>query len=118
MTQESRAISWHSGANFDGGRRRRWHRCCFSAWWDISAGAPHRGDHGLVAYAARQQLLAQAQDNLVRTQADRTEWERRVAELRSDHLDPDLLDERARAMLNLADPSDIIVPAGDKDRLY
>ena len=77
-----------------------------------------RGDHGLVAYAARQQLLAQAKDNLVRTQADRIEWERRVAELRSDHLDPDLLDERARAMLNLADPSDIIVPAGDKDRLY
>ena len=79
----------------------------------------HKGrSRDLFAYAARQQLLAQAQDNLVRTQADRTEWERRVAELRSDHLDPDLLDERARAMLNLADLSDIIVPAGDKDRLY
>jgi len=29
-----------------------------------------------------------------------------------------MLDERARAMLNLSDPGDIIVPYGDKDRLW
>ncbi|HEX5326030.1 MAG TPA: septum formation initiator family protein [Acetobacteraceae bacterium] len=77
-----------------------------------------RGDHGLVAYAQRQQLLHQAQDELTRVQADRTEWERRVSALRSDRLDADMLDERARAMLNLSDPADIIVAYGDKDRLY
>ncbi len=76
------------------------------------------GDHGLIAYAQRQQLLKEAQDDLAQVQAEKTEWERRVAALRSDHLDADMLDERARAMLNLSDPGDIIVPYGDKDRLY
>jgi cell division protein FtsB len=43
-------------------------------------------------------------------------WERRVAGLRNTRLDPDTLDERARAMLNLADPSDVVVmyPQGKK----
>lgn len=76
------------------------------------------GDHGLIAYAQRQQLLKEAQDDLAQVQAEKTEWERRVAALRSDHLDADMLDERARAMLNFSDPGDIIVPYGDKDRLY
>jgi len=33
-----------------------------------------------------------------------------VLALRAAHLDRDLLDERARAMLNLADPNEIVVP--------
>ncbi len=77
-----------------------------------------QGDHGLVAYAQRQRLLQQAQDDLAKVQADRTLWERRVAALRMDHLDADMLDERARAMLNLSDPGDLIVPYADKDKLF
>lgn len=77
-----------------------------------------QGDHGLVAYAQRRQLLKQAQGDLATAQAERTEWQRRVAALQSDHLDADMLDQRARAMLNLSDPGDIIVPYPDKDRLY
>jgi cell division protein FtsB len=76
------------------------------------------GDRGLVAYAQRQQLLKQAQSELARAETERAAWERRVAGLRSNHLDRDSLDERARAMLNLADPSDIIVPYGPKERLF
>ena len=76
------------------------------------------GDRGLVAYAHRQQLLKQAQADLARAEAERAAWERRVAGLRSNHLDRDTLDERARAMLNLADPNDIVVPYGPKDRLF
>ncbi len=72
-----------------------------------------KGDHGLVAYTQRQQLLKQAQDELANAQKDRSEWERRITGLRSDHLDSDMLDERARAMLNLSDPADIIVPVTD-----
>jgi cell division protein FtsB len=75
-----------------------------------------KGDHGLLAYAQRQHLLKQAQDELARTQREKLEWERRVSALRSDRLDADILDERARAMLNLSDPADIIVPLTDKDR--
>jgi cell division protein FtsB len=33
-----------------------------------------------------------------------------VGLLRPDHLDPDLLDERARAVLNLAAPDEIVIP--------
>ena len=77
-----------------------------------------QGDHGLVAHAQRQKLLHQARDDLAKVQAERTEWERRVAALRTDHLDADLLDERARAMLNLSDPGDIIVPYPEGDKLY
>ncbi len=77
-----------------------------------------KGDHGLVAYAQRQQLLKQAEDDLALAQAERADWQQRVAALQADHLDADMLDERARAMLNLSDPGDIIVPYGDKDRLY
>jgi cell division protein FtsB len=45
-------------------------------------------------------------------------WERRVSGLRSRHLDADMLDERARAMLNLTEPSEVIVPYSPKDRLF
>jgi len=76
------------------------------------------GDRGLIAYSERQALLKQAQDDLARTQADRDAWERRVAGLRNAHIDPDTLDERARAMLNLADPGDITVQYAPTDRLF
>ena len=76
------------------------------------------GDRGLVAYAERQGLLKQAQQDLARAEADRAGWERRLAGLRNNHLDRDTLDERARSMLNLADPQDVIVQYGPKDRLF
>jgi len=77
-----------------------------------------QGNRGLVAYAQRQELLAQAQAERARIQAEKEIWERRVAGLRSRHLDADTLDERSRAMLNLADPADVIVPYTAKDRLF
>jgi len=77
-----------------------------------------QGDHGLVAYAERQQLYAQAQAEQAKAEAEREAWERRVAGLRSRHIDADTLDEQARAMLNLADPGDIIVSYGPQDRLF
>ena len=77
-----------------------------------------QGDRGLVAYAQRQELLAQAQAGQVKALTERDAWERRVAGLRARHIDADALDERARAMLNLADPADVIVPYATPDRLY
>ena len=41
--------------------------------------------------------------------AEHALWERRVALLRSDRIDPDMLDERARALLGLADPRDLVL---------
>ena len=50
-----------------------------------------------------------ANQNLAEAQATQKIWERRVTELRNQSLDPDMLDERARALLNYARPDDIIV---------
>jgi len=41
--------------------------------------------------------------------AEHASWERRVALLRSDRIDPDMLEERARALLGFADPRDLIL---------
>ena len=77
-----------------------------------------QGAHGLIAYAQRKTLLQQALTEQAAAQADHDRWAQRVAGLRADHLDLDTLDERSRAMLNLANPNDIIVPYGPKDRLF
>ena len=77
-----------------------------------------QGNHGLVAFAQRQQIFAQAQADQVQTKADKEAWDRRVSALRSRHLDADMLDERSRAMLNLANPNDIIVSYGPQDHVF
>jgi cell division protein FtsB len=77
-----------------------------------------QGDRGLVAYAQRQDLLRQVVADQAIAKAERDGWETRVAGLRARHLDPDTLDERARAMLNLADPQDVIVKLGPQDKLF
>ena len=63
-------------------------------------------------------MLQQAQAELAAAQTERDAWQRRVHALESDHLDRDMLDERARALLNLANPNDIIVQYAPKDRLF
>jgi cell division protein FtsB len=52
------------------------------------------------------------QQELAQVKAERAVWERRVALLRSDRIDPDMLDERARALLGYLDPRDLtlIIP--------
>ncbi len=77
-----------------------------------------QGDHGLRAYAQRETFLAQAQDEQAKAQAERDAWKLRVTGLRSRHLDADALDERARAMLNLADPTDVVVQYAPADKLF
>lgn len=76
------------------------------------------GDRGLLAAAQRRDALQGRQAELVKAEAERDIWERRVGALRGNRLDRDMLDERARAMLNLADPDDVIVQYGPKDRLF
>ena len=77
-----------------------------------------QGDRGLNGYAQRQGDLVLANNDLARADADRAVWERRVASLRPAHLDPDALDERGRAMLNLAEPNDIIIPYQPGQKLF
>lgn len=65
------------------------------------------GAHGLRAQADLDKQMATMERELTRLKAERSEWERRVALLRPDRIDPDMLDERARALLGYADPRDI-----------
>ena len=65
------------------------------------------GNHGLRAQQDLDQQLRSMQAELDQLKAQRSLWERRVALLRSDNIDPDMLDERARAILGYADPRDL-----------
>ena len=46
---------------------------------------------------------------LARLKIERAQWQHRVSLLRSDRLDPDMLDERARAVLDYAHPNDLVL---------
>ncbi len=67
---------------------------------------------GNLVLRARQDLDARI-DELVterdRLRAEREQWQHKVGLLKPDGLDPDLLDERARVLLNYADPRDSIM---------
>ncbi len=70
------------------------------------------GLHGQNGYWARASMDAQAQslqEELDRLQAERRKLERHVALLRPESLDPDMLEERAREILNLAHPNDVVI---------
>ena len=77
-----------------------------------------QGERGLQSYAMRQEQLKLVQAELDRTTLDRDQWDRRVAGLKTQRLDPDTLDERARAMLNVADPTDIVAPYPPGKKLF
>ncbi len=65
------------------------------------------GAHGLRAQASLERETAVMQKELASVKAERALWERRVSLLRADRIDPDMLDERARALLGFVDPRDV-----------
>ena len=67
------------------------------------------GRHGLRAQQDLEQQLSSMQHELAGLKAERGSWERRVSLLRSERIDPDMLEERARALLGFADPRDLIL---------
>jgi cell division protein FtsB len=69
----------------------------------------YTGAHGLKARHQLDQQIGELNDELAALKADRAVWARRVALLKSDALDPDMLDERARALLNFVHPHDLVL---------
>jgi cell division protein FtsB len=67
------------------------------------------GDRGLLAMARLEREVQIANQNFAEAETTRKIWERRVSELRNQTLDPDMLDERARALLNFSRKDDIII---------
>ncbi len=67
------------------------------------------GDRGLIAWWRLTQQIDEAEATVAKLAATREGLERRVALLRPDSLDPDMLDERARHMLNLVGPDEVVM---------
>ena len=65
------------------------------------------GNHGLNARQGLNLQIARLVAERDAVRADRQQWERRVALLNWERLDPDMLDERARALLDYVDPRDL-----------
>src|SRR5258708_4640341 len=69
----------------------------------------YTGERGLRARQDLNQQIATLTTAIDEAKAERAQWERRVGLLKSDSLDPDMLDERARALLDFADARDLIL---------
>ena len=65
------------------------------------------GAHGLRAQKDLDTRLAHLRIELSQLKTERREWQRRVGLLQSNQIDPDMLAERARALLGYADPRDV-----------
>ncbi len=77
----------------------------FIAYFGVNA---YTGKYGLNARAELDQEIANLNNELERLKADRAAAEQRVALLRSDRVDPDMLDEQVRYQLDYADPRDLV----------
>lgn len=67
------------------------------------------GDRGLLAYRDLHQAIEKAEAIKDDTARERAVLERRVSLLRPDSLDLDMVEERARIILDLAQPGDIVL---------
>ena len=67
----------------------------------------YTGTYGLRAQQDLDHQYATLNDELTRLKQERAEWQHSVKLLQSNSIDPDTLDERARAMLNFMDPRDL-----------
>lgn len=68
-----------------------------------------QGDHGLLSLLQLRTKVEQANTLHAALEAERLQLDTRVALLRPDNLDPDMLEERARVMLNFAHPNEIVI---------
>jgi len=67
----------------------------------------YSGNHGLKAKEDLDQQIGTLSADLDRLKRERAQWERRVALLRADRLDPDMLDQQARMLLDYVAPNDL-----------
>jgi cell division protein FtsB len=67
------------------------------------------GDRGLLAWLRLTRAVQAENDRITRLRAEHAALALKVKNLTPDHLDPDLLDERVRATLNLAAPNEIVI---------
>lgn len=69
-----------------------------------------QGERGLIAWWHLTREIAKAEATAQTIAAERAEMEHRVALLRPESIDPDMLEERARLMLNVGRPDERVIP--------
>lgn len=74
-----------------------------------------RGERGLLTYMSLQQKVAEAEKMNANYDRKREELEQKVNLLSSNSLDLDLLDERARAVLNVIGDNEFIIIDDEED---
>lgn len=67
------------------------------------------GDRGLQAYLRITAELEESKAVAAELHAERRQLEQRVSLLRNDPLDPDMLEERARALINLGRADEVVI---------
>jgi len=67
------------------------------------------GDHGLLAWLQRSRQVHGAETTLAATEDELARLRHRADLLKGNHLDADLLDERARAALNAIGRDEIVI---------
>ncbi len=75
-----------------------------------------QGNHGVIALLELQSKVAIAEAIQSQTAAEHQRLIEQVALLRPDNLDPDMLEERARVMLNYVHPDEIVIISPDQQR--
>lgn len=68
-----------------------------------------QGERGWFAMLRMQHEVKVAQTTLDKLKKDREELQHRTELLRSDNMDPDLLEEKSRELLNYSKPNEIII---------
>src|SRR5438270_13694746 len=68
----------------------------------------YTGKYGLTARQELDQEIIALTSELARLKQERAEGEQRVSLLRSDRVDPDMLDERAHFQLDYVNPHDLV----------
>jgi cell division protein FtsB len=71
------------------------------------------GDRGLKAQKDIDQQISSLSVELGHLKVERGQWERRLALLKSKSIDPDMLDERARALLDYTHPNELTLMVGE-----
>jgi len=95
-------------------RHPRWHRPLWLVVLGLGLAAYFgyhalTGSRGLLAWRDLNGELAATRGELEELRAERTALAQKVARLRQDGLDPDLIDELARRHLSLVDSLDVII---------
>ena len=69
----------------------------------------HNGNRGIESREALSQTLSELEKNFDGLQTEKDRWQRRVDALRQQHVDQDLLQERARVLLGRVQKGEVVI---------